>query len=128
MIEAGHERWGLENWDTSITILEEKLAFAGKLYCYFHTHVNAGLKLPPRLKDREGLEWAPVTTKGGAKRQRWASTALDPLGQMYKHWSSASLAAPSHSSTPRFLLLPLSLNFRIYLSLRFCKSSTSMRI
>ena len=51
-----------------------------------------------------------------------------PLGQMYKHWSSASLAAPSHISTPRFLLLPLGLNFRIYLSLRFCKSSTSMRI
>ena len=74
MIEAGHERWGFENWDTSITILEEKLAFAGKLYCYFHTHVNAGLKLPPKLKDREGLEWARVTTRGAAKRQRWAST------------------------------------------------------
>ena len=125
MIEAGHERWSLKIGTPLLPFWRKKLAFAGKLYCYFHTHVNAGLKLPPKLKDREGLEWARVTTRGEQQKGRGGPA---PLGQMYKHWSSASLTAPSHISTPRFLLLPLGLNFRIYLSLRFCKCSTSMRI
>ena len=92
---------GLENWDTSITILEEKLAFAGKLYCYFHTHVNAGLKLPPKLKDREGLEWARVTTEGGSKKAE--------VGQ--HHLARCTNIGPAPLSPPPHTFLHLVFSF-----------------
>ena len=91
MIEAGHERWGWKIGTPLLPFWRKKLAFAGKLYCYFHTHVNAGLKLPPKLKDREGLEWARVTTRGAAKRQRWAGTTWPDVQTLVQRLSRRPL-------------------------------------